>query len=192
MVEDGFVFSLAPNHSTFLDPSSTTHRFERMASRLKISSTLHKLRHYSATELLNAGVNIRAVAGRLGHGGGGATTLKVYAAWLSEADQRAAPMLAGRMPARPGAAMKRSEAVTVQAVSGESAPSGPYVQIADDLRAAIRCGALDAGDALPSVKALAQRYGVATSTAHRAIALLAADGVIHVSRGRRPVVMATD
>jgi hypothetical protein len=95
-----YVFSIAPDHGTFLDPS-TTHRFERMARRLGIDSTLHKLMHYSSTELLNAGVNIRVVAGRLGHGGGGATTLRVYAAWLAEADQRAAPALAGRMPARP-------------------------------------------------------------------------------------------
>src|SRR4051794_13467251 len=43
--------------------------------------TSHALRHYSATELLAAGVDLRTVAGRLGHGGGGATTLRVYAAW---------------------------------------------------------------------------------------------------------------
>jgi hypothetical protein len=46
-------------------------------------------------------VDVRTVAGRLGHGGGGATTLRVYAAWLSEADQRAATVLSARMPARP-------------------------------------------------------------------------------------------
>jgi site-specific recombinase XerD len=57
------------------------------------------IRHYSATELVAAGVDVRTVAGRLGHSGGGATTLKVYSAWRSEADQRAAGTLAGRMPA---------------------------------------------------------------------------------------------
>ncbi|WP_444948528.1 hypothetical protein [Micromonospora ureilytica] len=41
-------------------------------------------------------MDVRTVAGRLGHGGGGATTLRVYAAWLAESDQRAAPVLAGR------------------------------------------------------------------------------------------------
>jgi hypothetical protein len=71
LADRGFVFSLATDHGTFIDPSSTTQRYDRMSSRLKINSTLHKLRHYSATELLNAGVNIRAAAGRLGHGGGG-------------------------------------------------------------------------------------------------------------------------
>jgi DNA-binding GntR family transcriptional regulator len=39
------------------------------------------------------------------------------------------------------------------------------------------------------VKELARRYGVAVSTAHRAIAQLAAEGVIQASRGRRPVVL---
>jgi hypothetical protein len=36
---------------------------------------MHSLRHYSATELIAAGVDVRTVAGRLGHGSGGATTL---------------------------------------------------------------------------------------------------------------------
>lgn len=44
---------------------------------------------------------MRTVAGRLGHGGGGTTTLKVYSAWRSEADQRAASSLGMRMPALP-------------------------------------------------------------------------------------------
>jgi hypothetical protein len=50
------------------------------------------------TELIAAGVNPQTVAGRLGHSGGGATTLKVYSAWVSEADQRAATSLAARLP----------------------------------------------------------------------------------------------
>ena len=40
-------------------------------------------------------VDVRTVAGRLGHGGGGTTTLRVYAAWVSEADQRASTGLLG-------------------------------------------------------------------------------------------------
>lgn len=73
-----------------------------MARKLEIKTALHKLRHYSATELIAAGVDVRTVAGRLGHSGG-ATTLRVYAAWNSEADQRAAAALSARMPARPKA-----------------------------------------------------------------------------------------
>ncbi|GAB1690147.1 tyrosine-type recombinase/integrase [Krasilnikovia sp. M28-CT-15] len=98
-----YVFSPAPDGSSFPVPDTMTQRYDRLAKRLGIASHLHALRHYSATELIAAGTDIRTVAGRLGHGGGGATTLRVYAAWLSEADQRAASALSGRMPARPTA-----------------------------------------------------------------------------------------
>ena len=47
---------------------------------------------------LTAGVDLRAVAGRLGHGGGGATTLRVYTAWVNESDRRAAEILGTRLP----------------------------------------------------------------------------------------------
>ena len=53
------------------------------------------------------GVDPRTVAGRLGHGGGGSTTLRTYSAWVVEADQRAAAALGARRPRvaprRPGA-----------------------------------------------------------------------------------------
>jgi integrase len=95
---DAYLFSLSPDASAHLIPSTVSQRYDRMAERLKIETTFHKLRHFSATELIAAGVDIRTIAGRLGHGGGGTTTLKVYAAWVSEADQRAASALADRLP----------------------------------------------------------------------------------------------
>lgn len=73
----------------------------KMATHLGLTTHLHSLRHYSATELVSAGFDVRTIAGRLGHGGGGTATLRVYAAWLSEADQRAANVLEPRMPTRP-------------------------------------------------------------------------------------------
>ncbi|MGC5309270.1 tyrosine-type recombinase/integrase [Micromonospora zamorensis] len=100
---EGYVFSPDADSGAPLVPDTATQRFSRMASRLGIATNLHALRHYSATELIAAGVDVRTVAGRLGHGGGGATTLRVYAAWLSESDQRASASLAARMPPRPRA-----------------------------------------------------------------------------------------
>jgi integrase len=101
-VDDGaYVFSYQPDHSGPSNPDGVTHRYARMCKSLGIDSHLHTLRHYSATELISAGVDIRTVAGRLGHGGGGTTTLRVYAAWVPESDKRAAGLLASRMP-RPG------------------------------------------------------------------------------------------
>ncbi len=46
-------------------------------------------------------VDVRTAAGRLGHGGGGTTTLRTYAAWVAEADQRAAGTFDEHMPALP-------------------------------------------------------------------------------------------
>lgn len=93
-----FVFSYAPDNRRPCSPSGVTHRYARMVKELGLRTRLHSMRHYSATELLAGGVDLRTVAGRLGHGGGGATTLKVYAAWVASADQEAATMLAARLP----------------------------------------------------------------------------------------------
>ncbi|MBN6037737.1 site-specific integrase [Amycolatopsis sp. 195334CR] len=79
-------------------PDAVSSRYKKMAKRLGIDTHIHALRHYSATELLTAGIDLRTVAGRLGHGGGGATTLRVYAAWVAAADRKAAEILGSRMP----------------------------------------------------------------------------------------------
>lgn len=95
-----YVFSYEPDHSRPCNPDGVSHRYVRMCARLGIDSHIHALRHYSATELISSGVDVRTVAGRLGHGGGGTTTLRVYAAWVAESDKRAAGILASKM-ARP-------------------------------------------------------------------------------------------
>lgn len=56
MRSDAFVFSNSPDGSTSLKPSSVTQRDGRMADRLGIDTHLRNLRHYSATELIAAGV----------------------------------------------------------------------------------------------------------------------------------------
>ena len=77
---DAFVFSAEPDSQLPFNPDTATQRYRRMATRLGINTTLKTLRHYTAIELITGGVDVRTVAGRLGHGGGGATTLRVYAA----------------------------------------------------------------------------------------------------------------
>jgi integrase len=94
---DHLVFSASPDLRKPRDPSSMTRRYKRLADELGIDSHLHALRHYSATELLTAGVDLRTVAGRLGHGDG-TTTLRHYAAWVAAADQQAASVVSARLP----------------------------------------------------------------------------------------------
>jgi integrase len=163
-----------------------------MCARLGWTMHVHQLRHYSATELIAAGVDVRTVAGRLGHGGGGATTLRVYSAWVAEADQRAAAALASRLPELPSSSGEFADSVTLPGPTPRTdEEASPYRRIAADLRAAIRCGAYAPGDQLPTVASLAERYGVAVGTAHRALAVLSEAGEVKVSRGRRATVPST-
>jgi integrase/DNA-binding FadR family transcriptional regulator len=177
---DAFVFSLDPDGSRPRRPDSVTQRYGRMCRRLGIASSIHKLRHYSATELIAAGVDIRTVAGRLGHAGGGATTLRTYAAWVAEADQRAAGEIAGRMPARPRPS-NLPEPV-------ETTPVHPYEKIAVELRDRIYSGELRVGLPIPPMKQLAREMGVSSSTLHRAIKLLTDWGLVRAATGRPTLV----
>ena len=176
--DDAFVFSLAVDGSTHLRPDSVSQRYSKLAQRLGIDTTLHKLRHFSATELITAGVDVRTIAGRLGHGGGGTTTLRVYAAWLSESDQRAANSLFSRMPARP-------EGESAAVVTPRVVPRSPYEQIGAELRDAIEAGELVPGNPIPTVAELAKRHSVSVATAQRGVALLKSWGLVDVARGQR-------
>jgi integrase len=99
--DEAFVFSYSPSREKPYSPSGVTHKYTKMCAELGIQSHLHALRHYSATELLSSGVDLRTVAGRLGHGGGGATTLRVYAKFVTEPDRQAAEILGRRVKRRP-------------------------------------------------------------------------------------------
>jgi integrase len=174
---DAFVFSRAVDGATPLLPDSVSQRYAKLVARLRIKTSIHKLRHYSATELIAAGVDVRTVAGRLGHSGGGTTTLKVYSAWVAESDQRAAVSLFARLPQRP------------DEFGSESRAPAPYETIASELRGEIASGVLPVGGVLPTNKALMEQFKVSAGTAHRAVALLQSWGLVDVARGRRAVVV---
>lgn len=165
LAEDAFVFSATVDHSRFLNPSAVTHRYERLVGKLDIKTTIHKLRHYSATELIKAGVDINTVAGRLGHGGGGTTTLKYYTGWIAEAEQRAAISLGARMPERNWTEPTAPERV-------QANPRSLYEVVTCAVRQAILSGAYADGDPAPTVKELVAEHGVSVGTAHRALELL--------------------
>jgi integrase len=96
LAEDAFVFSGdVEGHETWF-PDSVSRRFRHSCDKVGLDGVrLHDLRHYVATRLLNAGVDVRTVAGRLGHRNA-ATTLNVYAHFVPETDQQAAEIL-GRL-----------------------------------------------------------------------------------------------
>jgi GntR family transcriptional regulator len=59
-----------------------------------------------------------------------------------------------------------------------------YLQIADELRAMIESGEIAPRHVLPSVNTLVQRYGVADQTVRKAVAVLKAEGLVHVVNGK--------
>lgn len=107
LAQEAFVWSPLADGSTPMTPDSLTRAFARLCGSLEAEAKaagrreqyqfrLHDLRHFSATELIGAGVDIRTVAGRLGHADP-AITLRVYAHALEERDRAAAELLGRRL-----------------------------------------------------------------------------------------------
>ena len=93
---DAFVLSDSADGLLPWRPNRLTQSFARLRAQLGLDAVrLHDLRHFQATELIAAGVDVRTVAGRLGHADP-ATTLRIYAAFARPADERAARVV-GRL-----------------------------------------------------------------------------------------------
>ena len=100
LAADGYVFSSDGYGEQPWPPDTVTYWFRRVSAAAGVDCTLRSLRHYNATQMLAAGIDLRTAAGRLGHAGGGSMTLKVYAHRTRPADQRAAELLASELRAR--------------------------------------------------------------------------------------------
>jgi integrase len=96
-VESGhFVFPAAGDPRRPCRPDNLTQAWERACARAGVTGVrLHDLRHFTATQLLGAGVDVRTVAGRLGHART-STTLDRYGAFMPARDRDAAELL-GRL-----------------------------------------------------------------------------------------------
>jgi integrase len=93
---DNFVFAGTLDGSMPWRPHRVTLAFKRLCNELGVEGVrLHDLRHFTATQMLAAGVPVKTVAGRLGHSNA-ATTLNVYAHALESSDVDAA-LLLGRI-----------------------------------------------------------------------------------------------
>jgi integrase len=99
--DDGWLFAdpRTPDGSEPVRPDLLAKRFRRICDQLRvvIDRNLYGLRHFGATDLVTAGVDIRTVAGRLGNDP--AVTLRRYAHLAAEADRAAVTGLAERMAA---------------------------------------------------------------------------------------------
>jgi integrase len=96
LTSSAYVFSHEPDGSRPWRPDVVTHAFVRLRDRAGLPGVrLHDLRHFVATRLLASGVDVRTVAGRLGHRNA-ATTLNVYSHFLTEPDREAAYLM-GRL-----------------------------------------------------------------------------------------------
>jgi integrase len=204
LAADAFVFSPDPAGAAPWHPDHFTHAYREVANGLGISEPLKNLRHFNATQLLAAGVDLRTTAGRLGHSDGGATTLRVYASWTKPADQRAAELLAGDLTtlrAKAAAAGPVEALGTSRRLARMSRPMAEYLrpgattyaEVALNLRSAVLAGELAAGDLLPTVPDIAAYFGLARSTAQRAVTTLGGEGIIErsgnrwvVAKGARP------
>lgn len=177
LTSDSFVFSPRVDGATCRAPASLPRQYSQLVTRLGIRTTLHKLRHYSATELITVRVDLRTVAGRLGHAGGGRSTLGYYTAWVNEADQRASHIL--MTPASPHSVGHRTRA------------HHPTSQPVPDRRRRTAHGHQKRDVATghrPSDGAATRRHPLRSPQhAHRAITLLSHEHLITVTRGRRAV-----
>jgi len=90
---DAFVFSPHVDCTSPFRPDNVTGFFIRVRDSLGFDGVrLHDLRHFTATQLIGAGVDVRTVAGRLGHSDP-SLTLRVYSHVIEERDRAAAAVL---------------------------------------------------------------------------------------------------
>lgn len=91
---DGFIFSGSEDGATPWTPNGVTQFTTRLRNRLGLPEFhLHSLRHWSGTALVEAGIDIRNVAGRLGHIDGGSLLLSRYAHRSDDQDRKAGKVL---------------------------------------------------------------------------------------------------
>jgi integrase len=196
LASDSYVFSPDLAGERPWHPDHFSHAYRRAADRLGITQPLKNLRHFNATQLLAAGVDLRTTAGRRTDRLT-SPTLRVYADWTRPADRAAAARLAsdlGTLRATalsdetqpPPAPLPRLARPLAEVLPGDDRAE-TYRDIVVGIRAAIDARRLAPGDFLPTAEDVADRYRVAPSTARRALLFLEDQGVL-VRSGRGRVV----
>jgi integrase len=95
------VFASDPSGQRPWRPEMVTQRWGRLRATIGLRHVrLHDLRHFVATELLTAGIDLRTVANRLGHART-STTLDIYWGWVPARDRDAADHLEALLASDP-------------------------------------------------------------------------------------------
>jgi integrase len=98
--QSGYVFSHDADGATAWRGDTVTARWSRARRAAGVEGVrLHDLRHWQATQLLDAGVPVPTVAARLGHADG-TTTMKIYAHRTDRGDEQAAAVVAAALARR--------------------------------------------------------------------------------------------
>jgi len=119
---DAFIFSPYLDGCKPFRPDNVTNFFIRVRDSLGLTDVrLHDLRHFTATQLIGAGVDVRTVAGRLGHADP-SLTLRVYAHVIEERDRAAAAVMGRVLGQRP--AQAPSPELGLGHVAAETAGAG--------------------------------------------------------------------
>lgn len=93
----GFILTEDPTGRSPMAPDTLTHRFSRLAARLRLGPVrFHDIRHSVATTSFAAGYDLAVVAGRLGHRDP-TVNLRIYAHALADRDRQAADALGALM-----------------------------------------------------------------------------------------------
>ncbi len=85
---DPYLFFALPDGSKTFHPDTLSKVFRKVCDQLGLSYHLHELRHFTASQLVAAGVDIRTVSGRLGHADP-SITLRIYSHVLEAQDRQA-------------------------------------------------------------------------------------------------------
>jgi integrase len=100
LVADPYVLTMDPTAGQPWKPDTLGQAFGRLCAAAGVNGfTIHSLRHFAASYLIAGNIDVRTVAGRLGHSDA-TTTLRVYAHLVESRDQHAADLLGGLISGR--------------------------------------------------------------------------------------------
>ena len=96
LIDDPYLFFAEPDGSVPFHPDTPSKIFRKVCDKLGLPYHLHQLRHFTATQLIAAGVDVRTVSGRLGHSDP-SITLRVYSHILEQRDRAAAELMGSKI-----------------------------------------------------------------------------------------------